>query len=638
MRRLSPLTLLSIGLVSLTVSIILAGDAIMGLVPNEQQHVFQQRKALSETLAVQYSMLAERGDVEIIQVALAALVERMPEVEAAALVTADGQTLVQAGLAGTSSEPSDNAGSTPARIQVPIYRGASPWGVLRLSFRPSNQPAQWAILAWLSPTWLHFVLFVAVAGFVAYRLLMKRVLRHLDPSKVVPPRVKAALDTLAEGVVMLDPEGKIVLANASFVRRVGCGTVSLLGHPLSDLSWAGDDDQEWPWLDVLKSNAPRAEKKMICRLPSGEAKRFVVNAASILDERGTIRGCMASFSDVTELEEANDQLRRAIGDLETSKIQVMRQNRELEVANVTLQNEIQERQKVQAEREVLSKRLMETSRRVGMADVASTVLHNVGNVLNSVNVSVDVVAKTVRQSPVHDVALIAAMLRDHTADLAAFLTQDSKGKQIPSYLTMVAEAVLSNSTVVEKELGSLSRNIDHIRQIVTRQVDLARPGDVVLEPVLFSELFDQALGINRAALEKAGIKIIQQYAALPAGMTDQHQVLQILVNLVTNAKNAMVEAEPGPHRLLLRLGPAANRPGFVRFEVTDTGVGITTANMSRLFTQGFTTRKDGLGIGLHSASLAAKNLGGDVRASSPGEGRGATFTLDLPIKAMAVAA
>lgn len=170
---------------------------------------------------------------------------------------------------------------------------------------------------------------------------------------------------------------------------------------------------------------------MSCVLPNGEIKRFVVHAAAILGEQGELRGCMASFSDITELEQANDQLRRAIGELESSRTQVMRQNDELEVTNATLQHEIQERQKIQMERELLSKKLMETSRRVGMADVASTVLHNVGNVLNSVNVSVEVVGKTLRQSPVHDVALLAALLREHRGDMADFLTHDPKGQQIP---------------------------------------------------------------------------------------------------------------------------------------------------------------------------------------------------------------
>lgn len=640
MRRPSPLILVSIGLVSLTVGIMLTGDALMGLIPNEHQQLLQQRKALSETLALQYSLLAQRGDVETIELALRALVERSPDVEAAALITSDGTLLAQAGAMHENWAGAENTPSTPAHIRVPIYQGAHPWGILHLSFHVSTQTSLWASWGWLSETWIRFVLFVAVTGFSAYWVLMKRVLRHLDPSKVIPPRVQAALDTLAEGVVMLDVDGTIVLANTSFSRRVGCEHESLVGRSVSGLPWSNRDAHSIPWVHVLKSKGTRAENKMSCTLPNGDVTRFVVNAAAIRGEQGEMRGCMVSFSDVTELEQANDQLRSAIGELEASKTQVMRQNRELEVTNATLQQALLDRQKIQEEREQLSKKLMETSRRVGMADVASTVLHNVGNVLNSINVSVDMIGKTLRQSPVHDVAPLAAILREHHADLATFLTHDPKGTQIPAYLTMVAEAVVQNSAAVEKELRALAKNIDHIRQIVTRQVDLARPGTIIVEPVLFADLFDQALEINRLALEQAGITVVQEYASLPAGMTDQHQLLQILVNLVTNAKNAMIEAAPGArqHRLLLRLGTAADRAGFVRFEVVDTGVGIAAVNLSRLFTQGFTTRKEGHGIGLHSAALAARKLGGSLNASSPGEGLGATFTLDIPLQVSEIAA
>ncbi len=633
--KLSPLSAISMGLVVMTISLILMGDALVGLMPGHTQQVFEYRRTVSEALAVQYSLLASHDELKTIQLAMQELISRNHDLRSMALLDKDGNPLTTIGEHRKHWIQPANDQSTIDHIQVPIFNGDTRWGTLQLAFAPLDTTG----LDWLmTNSWVHFVLFVSFMGYMGYSLFMKRTLRHLDPSVVIPPRVKATLDVLDEGVVILDRAGTVVLTNDSFSRRVGREHESLLGHPLAGLSWVNIVESELPWLKVLKSKAPRSEKSLTYTLPSGETKSFVVNAAAILDERGKTRGCMASFSDVTELEQANDQLRSAIADLESSKSQVIRQNRELEMTNVTLQNEIQERQKIQAEREALSKKLIETSRRVGMADVASTVLHNVGNVLTSVNVSVEVVGKTLRQAPINDVALIAAMLHEHSPDLAAFLTNDPKGKQIPSYLTMLAEAIANNSSLVDQELGALTKNIEHIRQVVTRQVDLAHPGEAVLETVLFSDLLDQALAINRPALEKAGIKIVQKYTPLPTGLTDQHQVLQILVNLVTNAKNAMVEAEPKAHRLVLLVGPAANRPGFARFQVSDSGMGIKPENLPLLFTQGFTTRKAGHGIGLHSAALAAKNLGGSLSASSDGEGRGATFTLDLPLEAMKAAA
>ncbi len=619
----------------MTVSLILMGDALVGLMPGHTERVFEYRRTVSEALAVQYSLLASQNELKTIQQAMKELVGRNRDVRSMALLNKDGHPLASVGDHQQHWIQPTGDQSTIDHIQVPIYNGDNPWGTLQLAFAPVEASGLDYLL---TNSWVHFLAFVTVMGYLGYWFFMKRTLRHLDPSVVIPPRVKATLDVLDEGVVMLDKVGNIVLANDSFARRVDRTHETLLGQPLATLPWVSTIERELPWIKVLKSKLPRAENKLAYPLPSGEHKSFMVTAAAIQDERGKTRGCMASFSDVTELEQANEQLRGAIGDLETSKSQVVRQNQELESTNENLQNEIQERKKIQAEREALSKKLIETSRRVGMADVASTVLHNVGNVLNSVNVSVEVVSKTLRQAPINDVALIATMLHEHSADIGTFLTQDPKGKQIPSYLSMLAEAVKNNSALVDKELGALAKNIEHIRQVVTRQVDLARPGEAVLDSVRFADLFDQALAINRVALDKAGIKVVQQYEPLPDGTTDQHQVLQILVNLVTNAKNAMVEAPPKAHRLLLRLGPAANRPGFARFEVVDSGFGIAAENLPKLFTQGFTTRKEGHGIGLHSASLAAKNLGGSLTASSEGGGQGATFTLDLPLRAMEAAA
>jgi signal transduction histidine kinase len=363
-----------------------------------------------------------------------------------------------------------------------------------------------------------------------------------------------------------------------------------------------------------------------------------VTTTPIQDQDGRSHGVLVSFHDVTAVEHANSQLREAITQLEQSRTQVLSQNEQLEQTNEVLQIEIEERKRIQVEREQLHKQLLESSRLVGMADVASTVLHNVGNVLNSVNVSVEVVTNLLKQTPMNDVALIASMLEAHKHDLGTYLSQSQEGKQIPPYLLMLAQAVTQNQALVQNELDGLGRNIEHIRQVVDRQVDLARPGGAILEPVSFQDLMEQALAIHRSAFESRGCEIEQRYDAIPQGMCDRHQVLQILVNLISNAKNAM-DAMPGKrHRLTLRFGRAEDRTGFVRFQVSDTGVGIASENLGRLFTQGFTTRPDGHGIGLHSASLAAKNLGGSLQGRSDGQGRGAVFILDLPFTPIEVPA
>ena len=185
--------------------------------------------------------------------------------------------------------------------------------------------------------------------------------------------------------------------------------------------------------------------------------------------------------------------------------------------------------------------------------------------------------------------------------------------------------------MILKEVESLSNNIEHIKQIVSMQQSLARFGGLQ-EPVRLTELMEQALAINLAALEQHQIAVVREYADLPEMMTDRHQVLQILVNLINNATHVM-QASPGrQHCLTLRVDLAEDMPGWVRLQVHDTGVGIKPEYLTRIFAQGFTTRQEGHGFGLHSSALAAKMIGGALRASSPGEGQGATFTLDLPVK------
>lgn len=627
MSRISPIVLISFCLVCVTIGVILAGDAIVGLTPDQSKQVFEARRALCENLAVQYSLLVAAGQAALIETAMRALVERHSDILSAALQSMDGPQLAVAGAHAQHWVQPAGLQSTLNHIQVPIYRGPTHWGTLQLSFRALSPSWEEKLLL---GAWPRFVLVVAVLGFVGYFIFMKRTLRHLDPSEVIPTRVKSALDSLNDGVVMVDSSGSIVLANETFCRLTQRTLPSLLGESLSRLGWVQDQGAPLavPHVHSWECASGRNPAPGGCRLgywtKEKTLRTLFVTGTPILDERGGIRGVLVSFHDVTEIDRANAQLRDAIVQLEQT--------------NETLQSEIEQRKHVQKEREELNKKLVETSRQVGMADVASTVLHNVGNVLTSVNISVEVVINTLKQAPVGDIGLVASLLQSHSHDLGQFLSHDSQGKQIPSYLTMLAEAITQNSAIVEKELGGLSRNVEHIRQVVSRQVDLARPSGVIREPVHFQDLLEQALAINRSALESCSCEIVEEYQNLPDGIIDRHQVIQILVNLISNAKNAMHAADGRMRRLTLRLGVVAERPGFVRFQVTDTGVGITQEHLPLIFSQGFTTRPDGHGIGLHSAALAAKNLGGNLQVQSEGKGKGATFTLDLPLESVEVPA
>jgi two-component system NtrC family sensor kinase len=155
----------------------------------------------------------------------------------------------------------------------------------------------------------------------------------------------------------------------------------------------------------------------------------------------------------------------------------------------------------------------------------------------------------------------------------------------------------------------------------------------VKEPVSLPELLDQALAINLSSLERHEIDVVREVASVPPVLTDRHQVLQLLVDLITNAQQSMHAAAGGVKRLTVRLRTDKARPGFVLLQISDTGMGIKPEHLSRIFGPGFTTKKDGHGFGPHSAALAARQNGGALEVHSDGEGRGATFTLHLPVAA-----
>ncbi|HXB60399.1 MAG TPA: PAS domain-containing sensor histidine kinase [Candidatus Acidoferrales bacterium] len=272
------------------------------------------------------------------------------------------------------------------------------------------------------------------------------------------------------------------------------------------------------------------------------------------------------------------------------------------------------------------KRLLDTSRQAGMAEVATSVLHNVGNVLNSVNVSTSLIAEKIQKSKVSSVVKVVDLMRAHPNDLGNFFANDPKGKQVPEYLAKLAEHLAQEQQELLKEIGSLINNVVHIKEIVAMQQGYAKAAGIV-ESLKASDLVEDAIRMNSGAVDRHNIKIIRDFGQVPVLATDKHKVLQVLVNLIRNSKYACDDSERTDKQITLRL---RNGDGRVKISVIDNGIGIAPENLTRIFMHGFTTRKEGHGFGLHSGAIAAKELGGTLTAHSEGIGRGATFTLDLP--------
>jgi len=291
--------------------------------------------------------------------------------------------------------------------------------------------------------------------------------------------------------------------------------------------------------------------------------------------------------------------------------------------------DITERKLAEAALEKVNQELVVASRQAGMAEVATSVLHNVGNVLNSVGVSATLVANQVRHTKAGNIAKLAALFDEHQADLAKFLTQDPRGQTVPAYLGSLVESLAAEQTTLLAELAYLRKNIEHIKDIVAMQQANARIVGATAT-ISIPDLLEEALRIDADALARYDVTTIRDYQACPAITTDKHKVLQILINLVRNAELACVDSGRTDKQITVR---TTSDDRSVKTAISDNGVGIPAENLTRIFNHGFTTRKTGHGFALHSSALAAQELGGALTVQSDGPGRGATFTLELPCDA-----
>jgi C4-dicarboxylate-specific signal transduction histidine kinase len=304
--------------------------------------------------------------------------------------------------------------------------------------------------------------------------------------------------------------------------------------------------------------------------------------------------------------------------------EVQQRGEALRQAHEGLEHRVEERTR---ELKEIHLQLVQTARRAGMAEIATNVLHNVGNVLNSVYTSAQVAKERMGRMRIEHVSRVAGMLEERQTDLSTFLTQDERGKHLLPFLNKLGQNLLDERTTVTSLLDDVGRYTEHIGDIVKVQQNYARTPRLH-EPVSLGELVEDALRINSAGLVRHQVKVQRHVAPLPPVLTDKNKTLMILVNLVSNAKYAMDGVTPAERLLTVKLEQRA--PDRVHIEIHDNGMGIAPEMLTRIFQYGFTTREEGHGFGLHSSALAAQELGGSLHVHSDGPGHGATFTLEIP--------
>ncbi|MGB5669175.1 MAG: EAL domain-containing protein, partial [Sedimenticolaceae bacterium] len=333
MPNVSPIIRLSVGLILLTVSLLLVGD-MLGLTPDPKRAELAARKAIAEALAVQVSQDLAEGRIDAVRETVVALQKRNENVLSVGLRAADGRLLAMAGDHLQHWEPPGDDKSTSSHIQVPIHGATGRWGAMEVSFQPFDSMV---FMFFRGGSIATVILFVTIFGFGAYWIFLKRALNELDPSAVVPDRVRAALDVLAEGLVIIDKSGRVVLANKEFERKFGQVSEGLLGTELSALDWqapGGLDEKvpgDLPWKQVLSGGEVPPSRQLKLRTALKELISFAINVAPIKSPDGSVRGAVVTFDDVTELERKNTDLEGALDRLKQSQREISRQNRELQV-------------------------------------------------------------------------------------------------------------------------------------------------------------------------------------------------------------------------------------------------------------------------------------------------------------------
>ncbi|MFT5424567.1 MAG: PAS domain S-box-containing protein [Phycisphaerales bacterium] len=404
-----------------------------------------------------------------------------------------------------------------------------------------------------------------------------------------------ALQSMVDSLLIVNAEGVMLAVNQAVVTALGYSEEELLGQNVS-MIWA---DEKGLLLNVDRlgrflSDGARNDLSLTFRTRSGNSIPVNLSGSAIRSRTGEVTGFVCIAVDVTD------------------------------------------RKRAEKEKEKLNKDLVDISRRAGMAEVATGVLHNVGNVLNSVTVTASSISTMVAASRVGRLGQLATMIQTHKDDLGAFLSDDPKGRKIPGYLGSLADTLADEHETLLGEISELNKNIEHIKKVITVQQRVARVSGMT-EPVDAGELLADAVRIRESSFEAHDIRLIKSYSLARSINTDKHRVLQILVNLVGNAADAMSSHHPEGGRsrriLSLRTIRCTDNPEFAEIEVSDTGPGIPEANLTKIFKHGFTTKKNGHGFGLHSAAISAKELGGSLTCRNRDVGTGATFTLRLPLDA-----
>jgi signal transduction histidine kinase len=405
------------------------------------------------------------------------------------------------------------------------------------------------------------------------------------------------------------PLGEKAAADGRFVEhQISDGTAYHLSYPLN---YSGID---WGWIHLGLS-----PEKFYKDLRALYTRTFVVAILAV------VGGLAASFVYARRLSvpiQRLDRFARMIAEGDLSQRIDIQTGDEVQSLADSFNHMVEELNRSNQE-------LIKTARKAGMAEMAVDVLHNVGNVLNSVGVTAQDLKRKVGQSKMASLQPLIELMEHQGEKLPDYIANDPRGQKLPFYLSALSSHLSDDHQAITTGLNDLERHIQHIQDIVHLQQSYSRTIGLT-ESVDIVEVIDDAIALNNVAVQRHGIRINKDLTPMPKVVLDRQKLLQILTNLISNAKQALHNGKVVHKRIQIKL--YRPQPELFSIEVSDNGMGIAQENLTRIFQHGFTTRHDGHGFGLHSSAIAAFEMDGTLQAESPGPGRGATFTIELPIR------
>jgi len=313
--------------------------------------------------------------------------------------------------------------------------------------------------------------------------------------------------------------------------------------------------------------------------------------------------------------------------------------------NQQLRNQIVKRQEIERELEAhrddlekivlrrtkelknMHKKLIDAARLAGRAEIANEVLHNAGNILNSIKVNLAILEKMLKQSKGPSLKQIAQLLDQPKEKLSKLLSNKKKGAKIPTLLKQLGKKINKHHSKIEQYVQDLKQHIDHITQIIKTPSQHTQIS-AYTEKITIDELINDVVKISENELIKHNITISILRSSIQASLLDRHKIMQILINLIQNAKDSLIETNI-PHKYIT-IKTYLRDKKTINIEVIDNGLGIDSEKLNSIFNIGYTNKTDGHGFGLHSAANAASEMNGSLEVKSAGKQKGATFILQLP--------